>query len=286
MNVFEQAPYYPGHSLLLVPTIQPIDFPTAYSIVDYPIMNPSILKWNSSLSQPSQSVIEMMTLPSNPSGIIRPRIYSNACHIYDLVYYWPHLTNEVNQTLDEDIMIFSLSKLTGHASLRFGWALVKDRETAVSMWNYILRHNLWVSSAARRRAIVLLNTIYSDGDYFFSSVSSLMKTRWNRILELFYGGQNRFSLVGEPYTAYLYLHMLIPDERAADVANAIFNAVGIIGQPGSTFGDPSGTFRISLTLHTHIFEMLLTRLRLLMYPPPPPSPPFFPKQDGMNGKIP
>ncbi|KAL2497036.1 Tryptophan aminotransferase-related protein 4 [Abeliophyllum distichum] len=47
--------------------------------------------------------------------------------IYDHAYYWPHFT-AIPAPADEDVMIFTISKLTGHAGSRFGWALVKDED--------------------------------------------------------------------------------------------------------------------------------------------------------------
>ena len=36
--------------------------------------------------------------------------------VYDRAYYWPHFTPV--QPVDDDIMLFTLSKLTGHARTR------------------------------------------------------------------------------------------------------------------------------------------------------------------------
>ena len=48
------------------------------------------------------------------------------------VYNWPSLTN-VTDNVDHDIMLFSLSKLSGHAGSRVGWAIVSDPEVAANM---------------------------------------------------------------------------------------------------------------------------------------------------------
>jgi len=272
LSVFEQVPYFPGHSNLLIPTSNYTWVQSPYPI-NSPIFNPSIVNWTTSRNLPPDSVLEIVTIPSNPKGAITLPVYpASDSHIYDLSYYWPQFTNNNAKTFKEDLMVFSLSKLTGHASARFGWALVKDPHLATSMSDYILRQNLWISSSSKRRALVLLNLINNDGDYFVNSIKNIMRERWDRILDLLNGNQNRFTLEGEPYTAYLYLSMNNPDERSAEAATALFNAVGITGQPGITFGDNTGTYRISLTLHTHMFEFLFEKLKLLMYSSRPHSP--------------
>ncbi|KAG4939296.1 hypothetical protein JHK82_045019 [Glycine max] len=38
--------------------------------------------------------------------------------IYDRAYYWPHFT-AISSPADDDLMVFTISKLTGHAGSRF-----------------------------------------------------------------------------------------------------------------------------------------------------------------------
>jgi hypothetical protein len=79
------------------------------------------LRWNDSLSQDPSTVIEFVTVPNNPDGTIRVPYYNNAHLIYDMVYYWPSLTT-IKVKASFPIMMFSMSKLTGHAvSQTFIW---------------------------------------------------------------------------------------------------------------------------------------------------------------------
>ena len=62
-----------------------------------------------------EKIIELVTFPGNPLGIFSKPVYNNSILVYDTVYYWPSLTNlDVYGKLDHEIVIFSLSKLTGH----------------------------------------------------------------------------------------------------------------------------------------------------------------------------
>lgn len=54
------------------------------------------------------------------------------------MHYWPSLVDKSKIVpLDEDIMVFSLSKLAGYSSQRMGWAWVKDSEIVRLMNEYI-----------------------------------------------------------------------------------------------------------------------------------------------------
>ncbi|MCO5587729.1 hypothetical protein L7F22_041681 [Adiantum nelumboides] len=67
------------------------------------------------------SSIEFVTTPNNPDGRLRDAVVngSNAFAIYDLAYYWPHFT-AITAARDDDVMLFTLSKVTGHAGSRLG----------------------------------------------------------------------------------------------------------------------------------------------------------------------
>lgn len=64
--------------------------------------------------------IELIASPNNPTGHIQ-EVSQNVSGpvIYDHAYYWPHLT-PITKANDYDIMLFTLSKVTGHAGSRVG----------------------------------------------------------------------------------------------------------------------------------------------------------------------
>jgi hypothetical protein len=72
--------------------------------------------------------IELVCSPNNPDGAIREAVVrsAGAKAIHDLVYYWPQYT-PITGRVAHDIMVFTLSKVTGHAGTRLGYVRnVKD----------------------------------------------------------------------------------------------------------------------------------------------------------------
>ncbi|KAG5100206.1 hypothetical protein JHK82_045258 [Glycine max] len=65
--------------------------------------------------------IEFVTSPNNPDGNLNKGVLkgSDVKTIYDRAYYWPHFT-AIPSPADDDLMVFTISKLTGHAGSRFG----------------------------------------------------------------------------------------------------------------------------------------------------------------------
>lgn len=72
-------------------------------------------------SDSTLNLIEFVTSPNNPDGQLNKAVLHapNVKVIHDHAYYWPQFT-AIPAPSDEDIMIFTLSKLTGHAGSRFG----------------------------------------------------------------------------------------------------------------------------------------------------------------------
>lgn len=67
--------------------------------------------------------IELVTSPNNPDGSIRQAVVNGdkGILVHDLAYYWPQYTPITHQA-DQDIMLFTISKSTGHAGTRIGLA--------------------------------------------------------------------------------------------------------------------------------------------------------------------
>lgn len=77
--------------------------------------------------------IEIVTRPNNPDGLKHDPVAD--FKIYDLSYNWP--TYGQIDCYNEDVMVFGLSKATGHASARIGWAIIKDEKLAKDLETWI-----------------------------------------------------------------------------------------------------------------------------------------------------
>lgn len=72
--------------------------------------------------------IELVCSPNNPDGAIREAVLSSAgsgVAVHDLAYYWPQYT-AITKRADHDVMLFTVSKSTGHAGTRIGWVIKSD----------------------------------------------------------------------------------------------------------------------------------------------------------------
>eukprot|EP00959_Pyramimonas_sp_CCMP1952_P067650 1412126-Pyramimonas_sp.AAC.1 len=60
----------------------------------------------------------------------------------DSAYYWPHYTpvRRARAPTDDSVLAFTLSKLTGHAGTRIGWAVVKVRKTPFDPRSFTFVH--------------------------------------------------------------------------------------------------------------------------------------------------
>jgi len=177
-------------------------------------------------------------------------------------------------------MFFSLTKLSGHAATRFGWAVVKDPSLAATISSYISNNNMGPSVDIKWRAVNIMNTILNTN--YIEEIEETLKLRWVRIMSWF-NSQSRFQLLSSPETAYIYAKCLLPqDSNCASV----FQGVGIDGFSGTTFGETTDKYRINLTLHSYAFDLLMQKLARLTSPltaealkeiysnlPPPPKMP-------------
>ncbi|OAE21828.1 hypothetical protein AXG93_2998s1000 [Marchantia polymorpha subsp. ruderalis] len=110
--------------------------------------------------QSDDSYIELVTTPNNPTGEVRQSVVSGGAGfpVHDLAYYWPHHT-PITSPADHDLMLFTVSKSTGHAGTRIGWALVKDLKVAQKMAKFIELNTIGVSKDAQIRAAHILRAV-------------------------------------------------------------------------------------------------------------------------------
>ncbi|MQL72604.1 hypothetical protein Taro_004926, partial [Colocasia esculenta] len=136
--------------------------------------------------------IEVVCSPNNPDGFLREAVLNkeNGKTIHDLAYYWPQYS-AITYEASHEIMLFTFSKLTGHAGTRIGWALVKDRDVAARMTKYIELNTIGVSKDSQLRAAQILGAIAEDYEHpspsrverFFNYGRRLLADRWERLRE-------------------------------------------------------------------------------------------------------
>ncbi|KAJ0501396.1 putative alliinase, EGF-like domain, pyridoxal phosphate-dependent transferase, major [Helianthus annuus] len=176
--------------------------------------------WKSNNSTDNMDVIEFVTSPTNPGGELKKAVLGGKT-IYDHAYFWPQFT-PIPGPSDHDLMIFSLSKLTGHAGTRFGyiyncvcssrsfllkidfvlnnlyvdnrWAIIKDKDVYEKVLNYIYLANAGISKDTQLRVLKVLKVaIKEDGKPFFEFAYNKMKDRWDRLAFVF-SNSTRFSI--------------------------------------------------------------------------------------------
>lgn len=220
-------------------------------------------------------IIEFVTAPNNPNGQLNEAILHgpNVKTIHDRAYYWPHFTG-IPSPAEEDLTIFTISKLTGHAGSRFGWAFIRNEEVYQRMNMYLQLNMMGVSRDTQLRAMKLLKVIIEDGGReIFEFGYKTMTKRWDRLRKTL-SMSNRFSLqkvppenctyfqkVREPTPAYAWVKC----EREEDKnCIEILNAAKILGRGGSIFHDDDRYARLSLIRSDDDFDMLISRLESLV----------------------
>lgn len=157
------------------------------------------------------SYIELVCSPNNPDGLSKQAVLSSengkGKTIHDLAYYWPQYT-AITAAADHDIMLFTVSKTTGHAGIRIGWALVKDDEVARKMTKFIEMNTIGVSKDSQIRAARILSVVRNSHDNskivhsveesFFHYARRTMTERWDRLNEAIKSSNGAFILADFP----------------------------------------------------------------------------------------
>jgi len=180
--------------------------------------------------------IEFITIPNNPDGNTDFKSKTNTKYVvHDLVYYWPScMGGSVPAIRNDDIMTFSLSKLAAHSGSRFGWALVKDKQLAKDMANYIYMSQLAISGDTQLRAINVIRAINKNigkSTDMFKYISNILQSRWI-ILNKIFSNSPRFEIASKNHFNFIVWIKSLKNENAVEV----FSTYGITGGAGAKFG--------------------------------------------------
>ncbi|KAG4389902.1 hypothetical protein GLYMA_06G179000v4 [Glycine max] len=221
--------------------------------------------------------IELVTSPNNPDGHVRRSKVnrSQGFLVHDLAYYWPQYT-PISAPADHDLTLFTVSKSTGHAGMRIGWALVKDQEVAKKMTKFIELNTIGVSKDSQLRAAKVLRAVSDsweqgnskESESFFKFSHKLMANRWKQ-LRLVVERSELFSLpkfspafctffnqVLEPQPAFVWLKC----EGNVEDCESFLRGYNILTRSGIHFGVSPKYVRISMLDTDENFNQFLDRL--------------------------
>mmetsp|Transcript_37421 Transcript_37421/g.98995 ORF Transcript_37421/g.98995 Transcript_37421/m.98995 type:complete len:486 (-) Transcript_37421:201-1658(-) len=275
--VWTQSPYYSGYRT-----------PAEY-------FRSSAFEWtwhanpNASVSVPpvpsaTRRVIELVTSPNNPDGRMRAPLVRGPQSrvVMDHAYLWPHFVAvppPVDYKDNGTVALFTLSKVSGHASTRIGWAITSCPHVAERMETYIRTMHLGSPRENELRAVAAIEHIVSHGGELFRYARSLMLQRWQRLERLFAlhatsGRPTTYSLQARespsfdafsgasayaPSPAYAWIQKL----DGGDCMAAMLS-VGIVGRPGSQFGATKAFARLELLMREQTFAIMVPKLASLL----------------------
>lgn len=134
------------------------------------------LEW---VKEKQNDSVVIVTNPNNPDAAVS----NSKSTILDLCYNWPQYTDNV-KNYDHPIMVFSLSKATGHASTRIGWAIVSDKNLAKELEEYIEVSTGGLSIDSQIKAREVIKHQLSSKNTVFDYGKKVLKSRWAKIKKI------------------------------------------------------------------------------------------------------
>jgi len=179
----------------------------------------------------------------------------------DLVYYWPHLSGfGYNMEMkNSDVALFSLTKLSGHASSRFGWAFVKDQQLAETMRAWLYNIMLSSSTTSAGFALQVFKELNQNGNKFFNWVRDRLEERWDRLNGILGTQQN---IINRAKVGTQYAWLEIVGKNDTEMLNMCFN-VGFLPIPGLMFGQ-AGYLRLNLCETDVVIERMMDAMKILV----------------------
>ncbi|XP_052156632.1 tryptophan aminotransferase-related protein 1 [Oryza glaberrima] len=270
MNVVSPAPYYSSYP----------------AVTDF--LKSGLYRWAGDAKMfDGDTYVELVCSPSNPDGGIREAVLKSGdgVAVHDLAYYWPQYT-PITSAAAHDIMLFTVSKCTGHAGTRLGWALVKDRAVAQKMSKFIELNTIGVSKDSQLRAAKILKAITDGYDRaagaaaagdddddssgrLFHFARRKMVSRWAK-LRAAVAASGIFTLpdelpghctfANETVSAYPPFAWLRCGKEGVDDLEGYLRERKIISRGGGKFGADGRVVRISMLDTDEAFAIFVDRL--------------------------
>jgi aspartate/methionine/tyrosine aminotransferase len=219
---------------------------------------------------PANATIHINTWPNNPDGSVHPvSAAADATTIVDCAYNWRSWgAEQVLGSAGVDAALFTLSKLTGHAGTRFGWALVRDEALAASARRWLGALQLQpASNLAIAQALRLLTPLADGSASLLVDTRAVMKER-AVALAAAEAACSSPRATNEAAVGFFYAWFRCTQPAdARDCAGALAAAVGVHGHFGADFGATNASVRIPLVQHTPVWQQsTLPRLSRFLCP--------------------
>lgn len=194
------------------------------------------------------SDFSLITSPNNPNGHDLSHLKAD---IRDACYNWPHYSKEVKLYTDP-LVLFSLSKLSGHSSTRIGWIVCESEEMSKYLKNYVNTFTSGVSIESQAQALVIIKELLNKPAFFNNSynlLNSRLETLNNLIKE-----KNLPITVLSSQGMFWYIN----------TTKEIIEKLNIICSKSEDFFDSqANNYRLNLGVEEDIFKELVSRIKLL-----------------------
>ena len=208
---------------------------------------------------PTSKSMEIITIPNNPNGSMTDKKSGCDYAIHDLCYFWPQYCT-VHKRKD-DLMLFGLSKATGHAGTRLGWALAKDAATAQHMRQFVMLSTSGVSTDAQRRAHDVISSITKLNSHqmlsCFETGKEELAKRW-RAIDLAMIKNKDFRILNNSG-----IFAWCQWNESVQGGQAFLKKYNIQGLEGATFGNNTedfSKFRLNIGCDKHTFDEFIQRI--------------------------
>ncbi|KAL6615940.1 hypothetical protein ACP70R_038210 [Stipagrostis hirtigluma subsp. patula] len=228
--------------------------------------------WANASRNSTDGVIEFVTSPNNPDALLHEPVLSGSAAIVDRAYYWPHFTH-IPAPADDDVMLFTTSKLSGHACRQPArWALIRDEKVAKRVYEYVHHSIMGTSRDTQLRILrtvqAILSNLHGEED-IFAFGHDVMRSRWRRLNAVVSRSRRislqkippqyctYFSRIREPSPAYAWVKC--EREEDEDCYEALLKA-NIITRSSALFEAGSRYTRVSLLRSNDDFDVLMERV--------------------------
>jgi len=196
---------------------------------------------------------KLITYPNNPDGKLQTGERSSDW--YDAVYLWPWYMekdtyeNALKQitTAPKKAMIFSLSKMTGHCGVRFGWALVDDEDLYNEICDYMEYESGGLGFDTQLKTEEIMSNVLDNKNWekALKQIEETLKYRKKQLLEM-------CKLHKWQYDAAPGMFAWVSTDD-----NSIFyklNELNIKSTPGSKCGGFPNQIRLNLAVSTNTWK--------------------------------